>query len=215
MDSENALYEIDSAMEDCIFVTLIQAQDCENQTGNVDIILLDAEKIRAAFTADPDGAIDNHFRSENGRVVIDGNVKSSPNGSEYHGVSVSKQIVKNNGRNLFGTEEKWDEMRTKEKGHIYDVVKYTDASGVYPLLLDKEIEVEIDMESHKYRIREIGDGYISGEVFCWGYWGKLLKNPGFSNYVVTYEMKPNDKSVYGFVISSMRIEEIKLNNGKL
>ena len=214
VDPEKALREIDRNMGNYIFLVLMQEYDNKNQNVNVDVNLSDAEKIRAAvLAADSDGVIDSFFRSENGRIVLDANAEPGPAGDGYHGWSVSKQGVEDNCRNLFGTEAKWEEMQTINKAVFFDAVKYTDTSGTYALFLDSEIESETDMESHTYKVTESGDGYIGEVEFYWGYWGKLSKNPDLSNYIVTYEMKPNDMSSFGLVVTSMRITKIDEDTG--
>ena len=145
--------------------------------------------------------------------MLDANAEPGPAGDGYHGWSVSKQGVEDNCRNLFGTEAKWEEMQTINKAVFFDAVKYTDTSGTYALFLDSEIESETDMESHTYKVTESGDGYIGEVEFYWGYWGKLSKNPDLSNYIVTYEMKPNDMSSFGLVVTSMRITKIDEDTG--
>jgi hypothetical protein len=104
---------------------------------------------------------------------------------------------------LFGLGCPIDE--SEAKSYFFDVVKYDDTSGTRALVIDSEAESELDLESHEYRIKESDDGYIGEVELYWGYWGELSQNPGLSNYLVTYKLKPNESSTYGLAVSSIRI----------
>lgn len=63
VEPETALREIDNAMSEYIYVTLLTRADEGNLTSPVDIELTDAEKIRAAVRASElDGRLDSNFR---------------------------------------------------------------------------------------------------------------------------------------------------------
>ena len=207
--AEVALAQIDNTISRYVGVVLMkQKQDGINQKSgdSFDVLLTDAEKIRAAALASaPDGVIDGVFKENNIGIVYDENALYGPNGNGYHGVSVASTSVERNCRNLFGTEANWEELQITESCHLYDAVKYTDSAGTHALLIDKEIETEIEQSSIDYRIRETNGIYIGEVDLFWGYWGELKNNPGISNYKIEYELTPSKKSEYGLVISSMRI----------
>lgn len=207
--AETALRMLNEAMSKYIFVVMTDLAYAEGDFGTVefyDIAFSDAEKIRAAALAsDSDGGIDNYFRFANGKIVLDVNVETGPNGNGYHGWSVSNQEVEDNCRNMFGTEASWNDLQSEAKSIFLDVVKYDDTSGTRALVIDSEAESELDLESHEYRIKESDDGYIGEVELYWGYWGELSQNPGLSNYLVTYKLKPNESSTYGLAVSSIRI----------
>ncbi len=41
----------------------------------------------------------------------------------------------------------------------------------------------------------------------WGYWGELEQKPGYSNYVVTYTLEPNDRSKYKMAITAISVKQ--------
>ena len=207
--AEVALAQIDNTISRYIGVVLMkQKQDGINQKSGdcFEVVLTDAEKIRAAALASaPDGVIDGVFTENAIGIVSDENAMYGPNGDGYHGISVGTKSVERNCRNLFGTEANWEELQIREKCHLYDAVKYTDSAGTHAVLIDKEIESEIEQSSIDYRIKENNGNYIGEVDLFWGYWGKLKNNPGISNYMIEYELMPNKKSEYGLVISSIKI----------
>ena len=204
-----ALREINSAMSDYIYVTLLTQADKGNTESSVDIELTDTEKIRAAVLAsEPDGRLDSDFRLEDGRIVRDAHVKTGPNGNGYHGLSVSENDVEQNCRNLFGTNANWEHLQTEVKCPLYDAVKYTDSSVTYAVIVDTEVDTELAQESHNYIAVKNGDSYIGEVEIFWGYWGMLKCDPELSNYKITYGLLIDDSSKYGMVISSIRISKI-------
>lgn len=207
--AEVALTQIDNTISRYVGVVLMkQKQDGINQNSGdcFEVVLTDAEKIRAAALASaPDGVINGVFRENAIGIVSDENAMYGPNGDGYHGISVGTKSVERNCRNLFGTEANWEELQIREKCHLYDAVKYTDSAGTHAVLIDREIESEIEQSSIDYRIKE-NNGTFIGEVdLFWGYWGELKNNPGISNYKIEYELIPSKKSEYGLIISSMKI----------
>lgn len=217
--ADTALRKLDESMAKYINAVMTDQTFIDRGSAAVedfDIVFTDAEKIRAAVLAsDPDGEIDNYFTFANGKIVLDEGASTGPNGDDYHGWSVSNQDVEENCRSMFGTEASWDDLQSDAKCYYYDAVKYVDTFGTRALIIDSEAESEIDLESHEYRIRESHDGYIGEVEVYFGYWGKLSQNPDLSNYLLTYDLKPDDRSKYGLAISSIRITNICQNESDI
>jgi|GEM_PF-3660929 len=207
---ENAFKQMSEDMSRYIGVTLM-THWLENDTKiaqNIDIELTDAEKIRAsALICEADGEIDSYFVEDDDKIRLDETASSGSDGNGYHGWSVSKENVEKNCLDLFGTEAVWDAFQTKEQNTGFDAVKYTDSTGVHTILLSDEMEDETDQKNQDYRIR-IEEGKYLGEVdMYWGYWGYLQNDPGLSNYMVTYQLLPDEKSKYGMVIEAINIKK--------
>ncbi len=209
---ERSLMQIDLDMSNYIWVALMDEVDFNtnfSEENSISVNLSDAERMRAAVLAtETDGVIDSTFVSRNGRMEIDNSADYGPMGDAFHGMSVSKEKVEQNYRNMFGAEPDWNKLQTINKSTVYDAVKYSDGKEDYAIKLSIDVDTETDQESHEYRIVSDGNN-LTGEVDTfWGYWGDLQNNPGYSNYTVVYGLEPSNISEYGVVITSITINKI-------
>ena len=205
-----ALEKIDALMSNYIWVILMAEQfDHPGDIVNsLPVNLTDAEKIRASVLAsNSDCKIDDYFTLQNNSLeLFEGS--QDVDIEIYHGVSVARDSVEKNCENLFGTNANWDSLQTTIKNTIFDAANLYVKNEMHAMQLSLDIETESDQESHKYRIKKSENGY-KGEVELFlGYWGELQANPGYSNYMVTYELVPCSSSEYGVAISSMNISWI-------
>ena len=86
---------------------------------------------------------------------------------------------------------------------LYDAVLYRTENDSCALIIDKEEETETDFKNQECTVTEENGKYIGKVNVFWGYWGELEQKPGYSNYVATYELEPDDESKYGMIITSI------------
>ncbi len=210
----SALKDIDSLMSNYIFVTLMESH-LDSTGAERDIIpinLTEAEMIRASVLASTaDGIIDGYFTYENNTLELYEDA-IYPDIAMYHGVSVSAEAVEKNCLNLFGANANWDTLQTSIQSPTFDAARYSINGETYAVKLSPDTESETDQESHEYRIETVDSGYKGQVEIYWGYWGFLQANPGYSNYLVTYDLTPCSLSEYGVAISTITIEYIGKHN---
>ena len=170
------------------------------------ISLSDEEKMRAAVLAsNADGVIESTFVLGMGGFSEDKNADDGPDGDGFYGVSVSEKDVEENCRDLFGYEVSWDDLPIGPVCDLYDAVMYSDGKNRYPMIVERVVETETDLKNHECTVTEEDGRYIGKVNMFWGYWGELEMNPGYSNYVATYVLEPDERSKYGMVITSISI----------
>lgn len=123
----------------------------------------------------------------------------------YVTFKLKNELLKNASVNIFGKKistsklpkkhsEKWsisDAYRNKNNAFVY----YTDA------------ETEMDYAVKKISIKkQNADSYKVEKKFYFGYWGS---NNGQPNYKITYNIKANKKSDYGYVVKKIVLKKIK------
>lgn len=201
-----ALKEMDSILGNYIWV-IIDNKRAEER-DNITIKLTDAEMIRASVLAsNSDGKIDGEFIYKNNSLELyEG--PWTDDYEMYRGVSVSRDDVEKNCKNLFGCNANWDALQTTMENPSSDAVKFIDKGDIYALRLSVQYDSDTDQESHEFRVKEVDNGYKGEVELFWGYWGVLQENPGYSDYMVTYELIPCSLSEYGFAISSITIKKI-------
>ncbi len=193
--TKNTFIEMNDALSGYVWVKLSLLTTYPNVFEDTKIDFTDAEKIRAAVLASsPDGRID--FET---------------NDYESREMSVSEKEVEENCKNIFGTDAKWDMLQTLPENTPYDAYKFADSTGTYPMIIEALTEDENQMELQDYRIIEENGGYAGEIDIYWGYWGEYNKNPRLITHTLVYHIVPDDRSKYGFAITSL---EIRLFNGK-
>ena len=205
--AEKSLKEMSDALSGFLWASMMkEAQYSPLESGDIKLELTDEEKIRAAVLAcEPDGVIDSTFVLGMGGFSEDKNAESGPGGDGFHGVSVSEKDVDKTCLDLFGTKADWGELPPGPMCDLYDAVLYRTENDSRALIIDKEEETETDFKNQECTVAEENGKYIGKVKIFWGYWGELEQKPGYSNYVATYELEPNDESKYGMVIKSISI----------
>lgn len=208
--AEKNLKEMSDAMVSYLWVALItEAEgDVFDLGEEVDLDLSDSAKIRAAVLAsETDGDIDGYFTLRKGKLIEDENAETGPDSDGFHGMSVPDESVEENCLDLFGEEPDWDALPTKPVCDLFDAVSYTDEDGTYALQIYQEVDTETALENHECTVMEEDGKYIGKVNMFWGYWGELEQKPGYSNYVVTYTLEPNDRSKYKMAITAISVRQ--------
>ena len=203
--AENSLKEMSDALSSFLWATMMkEAGYSPLEAGDIKLELTDEEKIRAAVLAcEPDGVIDSTFVLGMGGFSEDKSAETGPNGDGFHGVSVSGKDVDKNCLDLFGTKADLGALPTGPKCDLHDAALYRTGNDSVALIVDKEEETETDFKNQECTVTEEDGKYIGKVNVFWGYWGELEQKPGYSNYVATYELEPNNESKYGMVITSI------------
>lgn len=200
--AESVLMDVDSKLARYIWVVMME----QGGASDVRIVFDDAEKIRAAVLAcETDDMVDSNFIVRGGKMVLDESAETGPNGNGYHGRLVLKRNVDSTCLELFGTEADWNAFQTSPKCQVFDAVKYSDKTGKYALQIDAEVETETDQKSQSWHITESGSGYTGEVEMFYGYWGELSSKPGYSNYIVYYELEPSEETGSGLAVTSITI----------
>lgn len=214
--AQGSLKEMSEALSGFLWATMMKESDY-NYMGVTDfkIPLSDEEKIRAAvLSGDADGVIDSIFVLGMGGFSEDENADVGSGGDGYHGMSVSQKSVEQNHLDLFGTKASWDDLPVGPVCDLFDAVWYEKGNDAYALIVDREEDTETALESHECTVEEENGKYIGKVNMFWGYFGEIEMNPGYSNYVATCTLEPNDESKYGMVVKEIEITPLDSDSGE-
>lgn len=208
--AEEKMKEMINALSGFMWASMMKETDYNlSAPENIELRLSDEEKIRAAVLAgNTDNVIDSNFILEMGGFSEDKNAETGPCSDGYHGMSVSKKDVENNCLDLFGTKASWDDLPRGPVCELYDAVRYEKGNDSYALIVDREEESETAFENHECTVEKEDGKYVGKVNMFWGYWGELDLKPGYSNYVATYDLEPDDESKYGMVIKAINISRL-------
>ena len=214
--AQDSLKEMSEALSGFLWASIMKESEY-NSMGVTDfkLPLSSEEKIRAAvLNGDADGVIDSTFVLDMGGFSEDKNADVGPGGDGYHGFSVSQKSVEQNCLDLFGTKVSFDDLPVGPVCDLFDAVRYEDEDGSYALIVDREEETETALENHECTVEEEDGKYIGTVNMFWGYWGEIEQKPGYSNYVATYTLEPNDESKYGMVVKEIEITPLFGDSGE-
>lgn len=206
--ADDALKEMVDYLSGFLWATMMTKSDYNaKEADNITLDLSEEEKMRAAVLAcGSDYEIDSTFVLGMGGFSEDKNADDGPDGDGFHGMSVAKENVEKKCRDLFGMKANWDELPIGPVCDLYDAVKYNDGKNTYALIVERVVETETALANYECSVSEKDGKYIGKVNMFWGYWGEMDSKPGYSNYVATYTLEPNDKSEYGMVITSISIK---------
>ncbi len=206
--AEDALKEMADYLCGFMWATMMTKSDYNaKEADNITLDLTDEDKMRAAvLSCDSDFEIDSTFVLGMGGFSEDKNADDDPDGDGFHGSSVAKENVESRCRDLFGMKANWDELPIGPVCDLYDAVKYNDGKNTYALIVERVVETETALANYECSVSEKDGKYIGKVNMFWGYWGEMDSKPGYSNYVATYTLEPNDQSEYGMVIRSISIK---------
>ncbi len=206
--AEDALKEMADYLCGFMWATMMTKSDYNaKEADNITLDLTDEDKMRAAvLSCDSDFEIDSTFVLGMGGFSEDKNADDGPDGDGFHGSSVAKENVESRCRDLFGMKANWDELPIGPVCDLYDAVKYNDGKNTYALIVERVVETETALANYECSVSEKDGKYIGKVNMFWGYWGEMDSKPGYSNYVATYTLEPNDQSEYGMVIRSISIK---------
>ena len=210
--AEKNLKEMSDAMVSYLWVALMtEAEgDVFNPGEGLDLKLSDSDKIRAAVLAsETDGIIDSYFSLKQGKLTEDKNAETGPDGEGFHGMSVPDKSVDENCLNLFGEVGDRGALPKEPVCDLFDAVSYTCEDGTYALKINREIETETALKNYECTVAEDNGKYVGEVNMFWGYWGEMEQKPGYSNYLVTYTLEPNDKSKYKMAITAISVKQTK------
>lgn len=214
--AQDSLKDMSEALSGFLWASMMKESDYNSMaTIEFRLPLSDEEKIRAAvLSGDADDVIDSTFVLGMGGFSEDKNADAGPGGDGYHGMSVSQRSVEQNCLDLFGTIVSFDDLPVGPVCDLFDAVRYENEDGSYALIVDCEEDTETALESHECTVEE-EDGKYKGTVnMFWGYWGEIEQKPGYSNYVATYTLEPNDESKYGMVVKEIEITPLFGDSGE-
>ena len=210
--AEEALKEMSNALSNFLWASMMKETGYNSLTpDDIKLGLSDEEKIRAAVLAcKPDNMLDSTFVLGMGGFSEDKTAESGPGGDGFHGVSVSKKDVENKCFDLFGTKASWDDLPIGPVCDLFDAVMYKKGDDSYALIVDREEDTETAFENHECTVSNEDGKYIGKVNMFWGYYGELEQKPGYSNYVASYTLEPDEDSMYGMVITSIDVS--RMNN---
>lgn len=75
-----------------------------------------------------------------------------------------------------------------------------------PILYKSEMEGEQSFSVRKVSVKKADNNYIVKKKIYYGYWGR--DDGKTSNYQITYKVRKNKKSRYGYVITAMNVKHL-------
>lgn len=123
----------------------------------------------------------------------------------YTVFKVSSSSFKKAALNIFGNNLKTSSLPQKDKPDIVTQDAYRLKNGT-PVVYYTDGETELSYEVHSTKItKKSKNTYYAVKKIYFGYHGFNIGDP---NYKITYTVKKNSKSDYGYVITKMIVEPI-------
>ena len=159
-------------------------------TGNKKIKLTDKEMARAASLSISINKLKSCKKGEFGGYVT---------------FKLKNELLKNASANIFGKKISTSKLPKKHSKNWYISDAYRNKNNAFVYYTDGETETDYAIKKISIK-KQNADSYKVEKKFYFGYWGS---NNGQPNYKITYNIKANKKSDYGYVVKKIVLKKIK------
>ena len=119
----------------------------------------------------------------------------------YETFRIPDRGVKKASKNLFGCAASKNNLTKGRSSSILDAYKLKDGT---PVVYYMDGGSEADYTVRKVQVKKQGEHYVVTKDVFYGYW---RNNNGSTNYRISYLVKPDSDSKYGYTITSMKVRE--------
>lgn len=159
-------------------------------TGNKKIKLTDKEMTRAAALSISVNKLKPCKKGEFG---------------EYVTFKLKNELLKKASVNIFGKKISTSKLPKKHSKKWIMSDAYRNKNNAFVYYTDGETETDYTIKKISIK-KQNADSYKVEKKFYFGYWGT---NNGQPNYKITYNIKANKKSDYGYVIKKIVLKKMK------